>query len=747
MRQGKRMGIGLLAFVLVAGLLTRPLTAVAVDIKLTVGEAKTISAQSSSSPYSWSSSSPQVASVSDTTGQYCTITGRKAGTATISVYYQKIEYSASATDRWGNVVGGYVTRDKTESWSVSVTDSGGTTVTPGPADIKPPVVLGTVGENVAGTLTSIGDYSPAADLAPAKRDGLWGYVDSNLNLAIPFQFDEATPFLYNAANQKYARVAVGVNRYVIDTSGTFVITEPHQLYEIHGDYIRGYWVDSLGRETGENIQYYRGGWEITKSAYAAGAEERKAVELAEAAKGGMVRFRGRDNDRNWQFYAYEGDYNETVFVMPRPEGFDWPYSGKPTTTGFPLREDVMVVEKDGKYGLLDRNGRLVIPCVYDKLGDSWGGWLTYQKGSEWGLLENPVNPPETNTKPVPTPTPKPTPTPTPKPTPTPAPSSGFQVGNNVGAAIDYREKYNGCGLYAVKIGDLWGFVDKNDILRIPLKFDRAFWFDEGSGMAVVRLSDGRENVIDLQGNLILKENYDEVISPSRLAIKASNGEGDQKVDYYFDAQGNPISYEAYLHAPKRSEQPTPTPTPAPAPSTAFSDVPAGSWCEAPVAWAVENGITAGTGKGKFSPNQTCTEAEILTFLWRAAGKPDPEDKGSLLYATWKSLYQNAFYLDAALWASENGLLDGDMDDVTDLAATPCTRASTVVYLWTMSGCPTAGVPSFSDVYAGDSYAQAVDWAVRQGITTGTGSGDTFSPQNTCTRGEIVTFLYRAFRDK
>jgi len=178
------------------------------------------------------------------------------------------------------------------------------------------------------------------------------------------------------------------------------------------------------------------------------------------------------------------------------------------------------------------------------------------------------------------------------------------------------------------------------------------------------------------------------------------------------------------------EDPAPT-TPAPAVSS-FSDVKEGDYFAQPVAWAVEQKITNGTSEDTFSPNENCTVAQILTFLSRAKGSPEPAGTASL-----PGVDTGAYYYKPAAWALEQGLTDSFSPNA------PCTRSMVVTYLWKLAGSPKAGASKFSDVPAGADYAQAVAWAVDQGITSGT-SGTTFSPDDACTRGQIVTFLYRAF---
>jgi len=170
--------------------------------------------------------------------------------------------------------------------------------------------------------------------------------------------------------------------------------------------------------------------------------------------------------------------------------------------------------------------------------------------------------------------------------------------------------------------------------------------------------------------------------------------------------------------------------------TAFTDVPSDAYYASAVKWAVEKNITAGTSETTFSPDDTCTGAQILTFLWRAVGSPKAEGINPFT-----DVSGGHYYYDAAVWAYRMGMVSGDKFR----ANMPCTRASTVMFLWKNAGSPdveTAG--TFRDVPAGAEYAKAVSWAVQNGITSGT-SETTFSPDVTCTRGQIVTFLNRAIK--
>lgn len=172
---------------------------------------------------------------------------------------------------------------------------------------------------------------------------------------------------------------------------------------------------------------------------------------------------------------------------------------------------------------------------------------------------------------------------------------------------------------------------------------------------------------------------------------------------------------------------------APSTSGGFTDVKVGAYYEEPVKWAVKKNITSGTSATTFSPDSTCTVAQILTFLWRANGSPEPTGRNPF-----SDISSGDYYYKAAVWAAGKGLVSGSKFNPN----TPCTRSMVVTYLWKLNGSPSATPNSFTDVPANADYAQAVAWAVEKGITAGT-SATTFSPDSTCTRGQIVTFLHRA----
>lgn len=172
----------------------------------------------------------------------------------------------------------------------------------------------------------------------------------------------------------------------------------------------------------------------------------------------------------------------------------------------------------------------------------------------------------------------------------------------------------------------------------------------------------------------------------------------------------------------------------------FRDVPTDAYYYEAVKWAQKKGITGGIGDGLFGPNQPCTRAQIVTFLWRAAGSPVVNYAMDLA-----DVSSDAYYAEAVRWALSQGITTGTADGRFSPNA-PCTRAQSVTFLFRASKASADGAPAFSDVAADAYYAEAVKWATDNGITNGTTSS-TFSPGSGCTRAQIVTFLWRLYAEK
>ena len=193
------------------------------------------------------------------------------------------------------------------------------------------------------------------------------------------------------------------------------------------------------------------------------------------------------------------------------------------------------------------------------------------------------------------------------------------------------------------------------------------------------------------------------------------------VDFFHAGCDAPKAYaqaEEYLHA------------------LPFIDVKKG-WYYDGVKWASENGVTTGTSPTTFSPDAGCTRAQVVTFLWRTAGSPAPSKP-----AGFTDVKDGAYYAKAVAWAVEQGVTNG-MTPTTFAPDATCTRGQIVTFLWRAAGCPEAAKPAgFTDVKAEAFYAKAVAWAVEKGVTNGM-TPTTFAPNDTCTRAQVVTFLYRS----
>ena len=238
---------------------------------------------------------------------------------------------------------------------------------------------------------------------------------------------------------------------------------------------------------------------------------------------------------------------------------------------------------------------------------------------------------------------------------------------------------------------------------------------------------------------LFNENGDEIWAKKNTRWDSSNGKhhGSYNVHlaagtYYFKVTGeynrgnvwNEFSYGNYTFK-LNTENP-------------FSDVPADSFYYAPVLWAVENGITNGMTDTAFAPDATCTRGQVVTFLWRAAGSPAPKSAVN----PFTDVKPEDFYYKAVLWAVENGITTGT-SSTTFSPYDSCTRGQVATFLHRAQGRPaSSGKNIFTDLISGAYYYEAVLWAVENDITNGMGDG-IFAPDTSCTRGQIVTFLYRA----
>ena len=201
---------------------------------------------------------------------------------------------------------------------------------------------------------------------------------------------------------------------------------------------------------------------------------------------------------------------------------------------------------------------------------------------------------------------------------------------------------------------------------------------------------------------------------------------------------SPEVTETTTPSPSESVKPTPSEEPSKLP---FTDVSTKDYFYEPVAWAVEHTVTAGTEPTKFSPNIGCSRAQVMMFLWRANGSP----RIILRNNPFKDVKEGDYFYDAVLWAVRNGITTGTSTD-TFSPDLNCTRAQVMTFLWRAKNSPDVGrrVMSFTDVKADQYYYDPVCWAVKEGITAGT-SDTTFDPDVSCTRAQVVTFLWQAYK--
>ena len=224
------------------------------------------------------------------------------------------------------------------------------------------------------------------------------------------------------------------------------------------------------------------------------------------------------------------------------------------------------------------------------------------------------------------------------------------------------------------------------------------------------------------GDIVAKD-----VKGNKLTLK-DNGDG----TYTFTMPASKVTIEATF-AEKQADEPV-------APEKLFADVSAEEYYYEAVKWASENGVTGGIGENLFGAKLPCTRAQIVTFLWRAAGSPEPKGMSGFV-----DVSADAYYAKAVAWAVEEGIVSGTSATTFNPDAV-CTRAQSVAFLYRAFGEKVNKAAGFSDVSADAYYADAVAWAVENGVASGIGGG-LFAPDQDCARGQIVAFLYRAYQNK
>ena len=254
-----------------------------------------------------------------------------------------------------------------------------------------------------------------------------------------------------------------------------------------------------------------------------------------------------------------------------------------------------------------------------------------------------------------------------------------------------------------------------------------------------------EYTYDGHGNLVLdtttvagettKTTYE--YDANGLCVKVTYDFG--AVEYTYDENGNAVKKVYVDDESTLTTEYTYAPIPEAATPSEFTDVQnTGAYYYDAVAWANDLKITTGVGDGKFAPDRGCSRDQLVTFLWRAAGEPEPKTTVN----PFTDVKESDYFYKAVLWAVENGVTTGKSETIFAPKET-CTRAQIVTFIYRAAGKPKAdnAVNPFEDVSANAYYADAVLWAVDSGITTGK-TATRFAPNDTCTRGQGVTFLYR-----
>ena len=314
---------------------------------------------------------------------------------------------------------------------------------------------------------------------------------------------------------------------------------------------------------------------------------------------------------------------------------------------------------------------------------------------------------------------------------------------------DYSVKYSsntnvGTATATVQVGDtVIGTATFNIVKAKPdVKITAEPTSLVGGGKVTLTVSGAPAKVVPTCEGVTITENSDGTFSavlPNRTATYAFT------VNYAESKNYTAASAECKVSVTRRYSSsttvtPEPTPEPTPEETVKFSDVSTSAYYYDAVKWAVENGVTDGVSATLFAPYESCTRAQIVTFLWRAAGSPEPKTASSFT-----DVPANAYYAKAVAWAVENGITNGMTATMFAPDAT-CTRGQSVTFLYRALKGTAGGSTSFTDVPADAFYADAVSWAVANKVTDGT-SATTFSPNADCTRAEIVTFLYRAYQGK
>ncbi len=516
-----------------------------------------------------------------------------------------------------------------------------------------------------------------------------GFMDASGELVIAPQFHyNSTDYPRGEFHDGYAVVCSGLSKWgIIDKTGKIIVPLKYRTVTNFSDGI-AYAYD------GEKSYYYDTTGKLLGFSGSSGFSE----GLAPAIRDGRRVY--IDTDNNVAFEAHDYDRRQD------------------------FQEGLARVRKDGKWGFIDKTGKLVVPCVYDDAEDFQNGMAAVKRDGKWGF----VNTSGTEAVPCQYET-------------TAGNLNEFSEGvatlkrDNKWYIVDESGKESAAlpysyvgsfnhGLACVSGSGGYGYINKAGALAIPCQYGLAHDFQEGVA-AVKKEIGGSYGFIDTTGKELT--GFDYMIIGGR-----SNAHGFQEGLLRAVKPDDTVVYLAL-----RAGSPDTPDIPDKPTVGGFGDVFEGDYYADPVAWAVENDITNGTGAGRFSPNDACNRGQIVTFLWRANGSPEPETTVN----PFTDVKSSDYYYKAVLWAVENNITTGTGAGTFSPKNT-CTRDQAVTFLWRANGKPEpTAAASFTDVKPGSFYEKAVGWAVENGITTGAGPGK-FNPGGVCTRGHIVTFLYR-----
>ncbi|WP_322180284.1 WG repeat-containing protein [Neglectibacter caecimuris] len=549
-------------------------------------------------------------------------------------------------------------------------------------------------------------------LTGSYPDEKWGAVDKTGAEVVPLKYNEMRDF-----SEGMAAVELDGKWGFVDKTGEEVIPPQYNAVKSFSGGLAAVCTGNYPNEKWGFID--TAGQEVTPQKY---------EQVRESSEGLTAVCMGKHPDEKWGFvdtagrevvplqYDYVKNFSEGLAVV-KLNG-KWGFVDQTGAEVIPLQYDGGVgsfsnglarITQDGKWGFIDRTGAIMVQPKYDMVMDFSEGMAAVCVGEgrdkKWGFIN----------------------------------TVGEEVVEPRYTAVESFSE----GMAVVHTHSLLfidgpacsGFIDKTGAEVIPVKGN--YCVESFShGLALVRNGTffGEYGFLDKTGEEVVPLIYQEArsVSGGFAAVGVGESRG------YADKWG-------FLMVETSTEpDPTPTITPAPAPPSAptpapgfFIDVKLGSYYYDAVQWAVENNITSGVDSVHFGPSQSCTRAQAVTFLWRAAGEPEPQGAA----AGFTDVKAGAYYEKAVQWAVEEGITAGTGAGKFG-PEVPCTRGQIVTFLWRKEGSPEAVGAAFGDVPPGAYYETAVKWAVEKKITAGT-SATAFSPESKCTRAQIVSFLYRS----